>query len=40
MSETPRVKCPGEPMRLATLLYTQPMMFMLTVLPLRQTRQN
>lgn len=34
----PRVKCPGEPTRSATLLYTEPMMFMFTVLPLRQAR--
>lgn len=36
MSEMPRVKYPGEPTRSATLLYTEPMMFMFTVLPLRQ----
>lgn len=38
MSEMPSVKCPGEPTRSATLPYTQPMMFMLTVLPFRQAR--
>lgn len=33
MSDAPRAVCPGEPTRSDILLYTQPMMFMFTVLP-------
>lgn len=33
MSDAPNAVCPDEPMASATLLYTQPMMFMFTVLP-------
>lgn len=35
MSDAPSAVCPGPPTRSATLLYTQPMMFMFTVLPYR-----
>ena len=40
MSDVPSAVYPGEPTASATLLYTQPMMFMFTVLPLRRGQRR